>query len=86
MLIDWDLSKEIKDNDENSRRHSRTVGSYFFPTHERLIEFVFSVYGSSYLYHVYSILRLDPIKSWMTWNRFYGSFFIKWSDAAIPQV
>jgi serine/threonine protein kinase len=25
MLIDWDLSKEIKDGDEKPRQHSRTV-------------------------------------------------------------
>ena len=25
MLIDWDLSKEIKDDDETPRQHSRTV-------------------------------------------------------------
>ena len=30
MLIDWDLSKEIKDDDETPRQHSRTVRSPFF--------------------------------------------------------
>ena len=85
MLIDWDLSKEIKDNDENSTRYSRTVGSSLFPTHERLIKFAFREHGSSYRYHVYLILRLDPIESRMTLSRFSGSFFIKWSNSAIPQ-
>jgi serine/threonine protein kinase len=30
MLIDWDLSKEIKGDDETPRQHSRTVGFPFF--------------------------------------------------------
>jgi hypothetical protein len=30
MLIDWDLSKEIKDDDETPRQHSRTVRFSFF--------------------------------------------------------
>jgi hypothetical protein len=30
MLIDWDLSKEIKDDDETPRQHSRTVRFPFF--------------------------------------------------------
>ena len=30
MLIDWDLSKEIKDDDDTPRQHSRTVRFTFF--------------------------------------------------------
>jgi hypothetical protein len=55
------------------------------PAHHRLMEFGCRVHGSSYRYHVYVVLRLDRIKSRMTWNHFSGFFFTLLSNAAISQ-
>jgi hypothetical protein len=83
MLIDWDLSKEMKEGDEKPRQHSRTVCTLLFFTHDKLNELARRGHGNSYRYHVYLIPRVDLMKFRMTWNRFSGCFSIKWSNAGI---